>query len=86
MGGQGIMSIFFYKGYELDSNGDSGRPEVEVVDLRMEVPGPDGRHGHTVYRTTSLDEAIKWVDGYIAGYQWAVEARIVQFVEGLDRA
>lgn len=29
-----------------------------------------------MYCTTSLDEAMRWIDAYRAGAQWAVNARI----------
>ena len=61
------MSKYNYEGYDLVAN-DSVHPPVCVYDSRFATDP-------AVYRTTSLDRAMRWVDAYVKGEQWAVEAK-----------
>lgn len=63
------------------SDSVSGRYEFQGyvirVDTKLDKPV---RVHHTscflnpLYKTTSLDEAMRWVEAYRKGYQWAVAA------------
>jgi hypothetical protein len=52
--------IYDYKGYKLLAN---AADSIVTVVLRREV----------IMQTTSLDKAIRFVDGYIIGEHWAVQ-------------
>ena len=57
-----------YKGYTIATS-TKPNPEAYVYDRQ------DWREGKPhVYATTSLDLAMRWIDAYRKGEQWAVEA------------
>jgi hypothetical protein len=65
------MTICSYEHYTIHSElGDDGVGRVKVFDPRF--PGSPA-----IYKTTSLDLAIRWIEGYRKGHQWAVEAAIL---------
>lgn len=59
-----------YHGYLIIVSVDQ-TPPVSVFDPRFLPSDP------ALYKATSLDLAMKWIDAYRAGAQWAVEARLV---------
>ena len=64
------MNAFDYKGYKLVAGLSSNKLTgiVRVFDTRFPKQP-------AVYRTTSLDLAMRWVDAYRDGQHWAVEER-----------
>lgn len=62
-----MTEMHTYKGYKLTVR-ESQQPAVAVFDTRWP------RH-IALYRADSLVEAKRWVDAYIKGAQWAVDAK-----------
>jgi hypothetical protein len=63
-----MAAIYTYHGYKLTVRTDQ-TPPVAVFDPR--VP-----RDPAIYKTTSLDEAMRWVDAYRDGLQWAIDERL----------
>jgi len=63
-----MTAMYDYNGYKLTVREDK-TPPVAVFDLRYP-------RDPALYKTTSLDEAMRWVDAYRKGEQWAVDARL----------
>jgi hypothetical protein len=63
---------FEYKGTVLQTNSNPDKPEVKVFWNSCFL--------NPVYKTTSLDLAMRWVDAYRAGQHWAVEAKLPALV------
>ncbi len=59
--------MYNYNGYKLTVRKDQEQP-VAVFDPRFP-------RDPALYNTTSLDKAMRWVDAYRDGQQWAVEAK-----------
>lgn len=53
-----------YKAFLIDSAGEPTSPNVRVFDPRF--------RGGPIYRTTSLERAMNWIDGYRDGFTWAL--------------
>ena len=62
------ISRFEYKGVVVQTNGNPDKPQVKVFWNSCFL--------NPLYVTTSLDLAMRWVDAYQAGHQWAVETRL----------
>ena len=62
------MTRLDYKGTALQTNGNPDKPQVKVFWNSCFL--------NPVYVTTSLDLAMRWVDAYRQGQQWAVDARL----------
>jgi hypothetical protein len=61
------LSMHLYKGYELTAHlGADGKSLVDVFDPRYPQDS-------SLYRTTSLDRAMRWVDAYRNGAVWATQ-------------
>jgi hypothetical protein len=64
-----------YKGYKITTQTgpapDYSNPTASVFDEY-------NPRGATLYKTTSLDKAIRWIDAYIVGEQWAVDEALKQ--------
>lgn len=63
------MAEYHYKGYVLTSQLVNGVGEVCAY-------YENSQRQQCLYKTTSLDLAMKWVDAYRDGAQWAVEAKL----------
>lgn len=63
------MNRFDYKGMRVQTNGNPDKPEVKVFWNSCFL--------NPLYVTTSLDLAMRWVDAYQKGEQWAVEAKLL---------
>ena len=62
------MARFDYKGLQIETNGNQLKPAVKVFWNSCFL--------NPLYRTTSLDLAMRWIDAYQADQQWAVEAKL----------
>lgn len=64
------MNLLTYNGFKLTSRllDDGFTGEVKVFDPRF-------KRDPALYKTTSLNLAMKWVDAYQKGEQWALEAK-----------
>lgn len=62
-----MTAMYDYNGYKLTVRKDQ-TPPVAVFDPRFP-------RDPALYRATSLDDAMRWVDAYRKGEQWAVEAK-----------
>ena len=62
--------LYTYNGYKLTVR-ESQQPPVAVFDPRFP-------RAPALYKTTSLDQAMRWVDAYIKGEQWANEVAVNQ--------
>lgn len=62
------MSRFDYKGMRVQTNGNPTKPEVKVFWNSCFL--------NPLYVTTSLDLAMRWVDAYQKGEQWADAATL----------
>lgn len=63
------MNRFDYKGMVVQTNGNADKPQVKVFWNSCFL--------NPLYVTTSLDLAMRWVDAYQKGEQWAVEAKLL---------
>jgi hypothetical protein len=65
-----MVEMHTYKGYKLTLR--------EVASQEFPVAVFDSRFPRdpALYKTTSLDLAMRWVDGYVKGEQWAVDAKV----------
>jgi hypothetical protein len=61
--------MYTYNGHKITVRGTEDLPEVAVFDARF--PKNDA-----LYKTTSLDLAMRWVNAYLAGEQWAVSEKL----------
>jgi hypothetical protein len=61
-----------YKGMKLQTNGDPNRPQVKVFWPSCFL--------NPLYVTTSLDLAMRWVDAWQRGEQWADAAKLPAMV------
>jgi hypothetical protein len=57
-------TLYTHEGYEMAVRSNGTVNTVDVYDPRY-------THAPAVYSTTSLDKAMRWIDAYIAGAQWA---------------
>jgi len=62
------MTRLDYKGMALQTNRNPDKPEVKVF--------PNSCFLNPLYVTTSLDLAMRWVDAYQKGEQWADAATL----------
>ena len=61
------LSLLTYKGFKVTTRMRDGVPSVEVFDPRF-------KRDPALYKTTSLDLAMRWVDAYRDGAVWAAQA------------
>ena len=60
------VTLFTYRGYKITvRDADTPTPSVAVF------YGCDG-----LFETTSWSQAVQWVDAYIKGEQWAIDAKL----------
>jgi hypothetical protein len=62
--------MYDYNGYKI-----TVRPAPDGLSGQIDVFDPRFPRDPSLYRTTSLDLAMKWIDAYRDGQQWAVSAR-----------
>lgn len=64
------MALHTYNGFKLTIrlSPDGLKGEVAVFD-------PQFKRDPALYKTTSLELAMKWVDAYQKGEQWAIDAK-----------
>lgn len=55
--------MYSYSGYKITVRGEG---DVDVFDARFP-------RNPSLYKTTSIDRAAKWIDAYRAGELWAVQ-------------
>jgi hypothetical protein len=67
-----MPAMYDYKRYKL-----TVRPAPDGLSGQVDVFDPRFPRDPSLYRTTSLDLAMKWVDAYRDGQQWAMSARRV---------
>ncbi len=58
------MTMVTYNGFKITTTPPN---VVKVFDVRF-------KRDPALYQTTSLDKAMKWVDAYRDGHQWALDA------------
>jgi hypothetical protein len=63
--------LLTYKAYKLVS-----RAAPDGMSAQVEVFDPRYKRDPAIYRTTSLDLAMKWVDAYREGQQWAIKTKV----------
>lgn len=63
-----MTSRFDYKGLQVETNNNPQKPLVRVFWKSCYL--------NPLYKTTSLDLAMKWIDAYQRGDHWAVAARL----------
>ena len=50
--------------------------KTKVHNGRVSVFNANYAKNPELFRTTSIDLAARWIDGYIVGEHWAIEARL----------
>lgn len=65
------LNLLTYKSFKISARMRDDVPEAAVFDPRY--PGDPA-----LYKTTSLDEAMRWVDAYRAGAIWADQEALAQ--------
>jgi hypothetical protein len=61
------LAMYTYNGYKI-----TVRPAPDGLSGQVDVFDPRFLHNPSLYRTTSIDLASKWIDAYRDGQQWAV--------------
>ena len=68
-----MLAMYEYNGFKVTVREDKS-PPVAVFDLRYP-------RDPALYRDTSLDLAMRWIDAYRKGEHWAVSAAVRKIAE-----